>query len=680
VSMLRWARWLLIGLAVLVALAGAAIFAVTQYFDRERVTSLVAAEVNKATGRQIHFDGPIGFRVLPSLALRLEGVRLANAEGGRQPDMLKAKQLELVVALRPLLSKQLQISRVLLDGVELWLETDAKGQGNWVMKGQPQAPQTPQRQEAGAPMAIDLTQAEIRESTITLRDGKTGRSETLGLQRVSLSSAGPTDRLDAQIRLRDQPLSIKGNIGKLADLLAGADSFPLDLTLTLEGASIKAKGSVGLAAKAGKASFDLDADVRQTTALARLAGRELPLPLPLQLSGRLEQDGARSVLPSFKLTAAGQMLDGKADFEARARRPRLKVTAKAAAIDLGALFPSLLTAHVGTTAPAPKGRLFSDDPLPLTTLPALDANLDLVVAKLELPGKPALSALRAALALNDGRVVVQPLNFRAGSGSVDGAATLRLPTGGAPVLSLRARSAGVTLEEVLAMAGKAGGLSGGRTNVELDLTATGASPRQLAGSLDGELRFKADRMRLSSNLSGLGGNLLIQLVDAVNPFYKQDKGSNLECVAARLTVKRGAIVVDRSIAVESDKLNIVASGSIDLGAETIEMAIRPTVKEGLGLGSANLAQLVKLTGSLSDPRIGVDVKGAARQGLSIGAAVATGGLSLLGERLLAEVVDPHPCVTAMGGKAPATEASQATDKPQKKGFELPRPLRSLRKR
>jgi hypothetical protein len=174
--------------------------------------------------------------------------------------------------------------------------------------------------------------------------------------------------------------------------------------------------------------------------------------------------------------------------------------------------------------------------------------------------------------------------------------------------------------------------------------------------------------------------VLSELVQAVNPFYKDDKGSNVECAVARLPVQRGVITVDRSIATESDKLNVVASGSIDLGAETINMAIRPTIKEGLGVGAANLAQLVKLTGSLSDPRIGVDLRGAARQGLSIGAAVATAGLSLLGERLLAEVVDPHPCVTAMGGKAPAAEPPKSTDTPEKKGFELPSPLRSLRKR
>ena len=123
-----------------------------------------------------------------------------------------------------------------------------------------------------------------------------------------------------------------------------------------------------------------------------------------------------------------------------------------------------------------------------------------------------------------------------------------------------------------------------------------------------------------------------------------------------LPVKQGVVIVDRSMAVESDKLNVVVAGKIDLGAETIDLAIRPTIKEGIGVGAANLAQLVALSGSLSDPRIGVDMQGAARQGLSIGAAVATGGLSLVGERLLKERADPHPCVAAIRAQSAAMPA------------------------
>jgi hypothetical protein len=57
-------------------------------------------------------------------------------------------------------------------------------------------------------------------------------------------------------------------------------------------------------------------------------------------------------------------------------------------------------------------------------------------------------------------------------------------------------------------------------------------------------------------------------------------------------------------------------------------------------------------GPLHDPKIAVDVKGTAREAANIGAAVATGGLTLLGERLLSGPADTQVCRHAMNPKAP----------------------------
>jgi uncharacterized protein involved in outer membrane biogenesis len=665
----RWARWVGGILAVLVLVAGAAIYLALRCFDRERIAGPVAEEVRRATGRQIHFDGPIGFRLLPSLAFTLDQVRLANASWGTRPEMIKAAHLELDVALRPLFSRRLLIRRVVLDGVELWLETDAKGHGNWVMRGEPRTAQRDEPAPGGQPLAIDLSQAEIRASTISLRDGRTGRTETLVLERVSLQDDGSSEKLDAQLRLRQQPLSIKGSTGKIAQLFSGADKLPLDLTLAIEGASVGVKGGIGLAANAGKASIDLDARIRATTALAKLASGELPLPLPLRFSGRLEQDGSHSVLPAFKLEVGGQAVAGKAQFDASGKRPRLELAARADAFDLGALWPTPAKPTAGAARPPRAGRLFGDERLPLPALPALDASVDLVVAKLGLPGKPPLSAVHAALTLADGQITLQPLAFALGSASVDAAATLRLPAGGVPVLSLHLRSGGITLQEWLALTGASRAVSGGRTELRLDLAASGASPHQLARSLDGELRLEVGRARLSGDL---GGDLFTRILDSVNPFYRQDHGSSVICAAARLPIRQGAIVVDRSIAVESEKINVVVAGNIDLGAETVDLAIRPAIKEGVGVGAASLAQLVKLSGSLSNPGIGVNLEGAVREGVSIGAAVATGGLSLLGERMLRDRVDPHPCVAAMRAPPSAAAPPKPPPAPAKKEAKRPR--------
>ena len=61
-----------------------------------------------------------------------------------------------------------------------------------------------------------------------------------------------------------------------------------------------------------------------------------------------------------------------------------------------------------------------------------------------------------------------------------------------------------------------------------------------------------------------------------------------------------------------------------------------------------------MTGTLSDPSVGIDTLGSARAALSVGGAILTGGLSLLGEAALAKATaDPHPCQTALAGGAGA---------------------------
>jgi hypothetical protein len=73
---------------------------------------------------------------------------------------------------------------------------------------------------------------------------------------------------------------------------------------------------------------------------------------------------------------------------------------------------------------------------------------------------------------------------------------------------------------------------------------------------------------------------------------------------------------------------------------------------------------VRVTGTLSNPSVGIDTLGSARAALSVGGAIMTGGLSLLGEMALKKgTADPHPCQTAAaGGTAP--KAAQQEVKPR----------------
>jgi len=78
---------------------------------------------------------------------------------------------------------------------------------------------------------------------------------------------------------------------------------------------------------------------------------------------------------------------------------------------------------------------------------------------------------------------------------------------------------------------------------------------------------------------------------------------------------------------QGEKIMALAAGGVDLNTEKIGIEFNTKPRKGVGI-SADMfvTPFVKLSGTLADPGIGLNEKGAL---LTTGAAVATGGISLL---------------------------------------------------
>jgi hypothetical protein len=141
---------------------------------------------------------------------------------------------------------------------------------------------------------------------------------------------------------------------------------------------------------------------------------------------------------------------------------------------------------------------------------------------------------------------------------------------------------------------------------------------------------------------------------------------------ARFTVKDGIATADRGIAVETAKVNVVGAGTVNLRDEQLDLAVTPRARDGLGLSlSTPLAGMTRVRGTLAEPALSLDELGTARAAASVGAAVATAGLSLVGEALFDRLTgDSSPCRTALGA-APAKPADKK--KPGKKGKKAAEP-------
>ena len=130
----------------------------------------------------------------------------------------------------------------------------------------------------------------------------------------------------------------------------------------------------------------------------------------------------------------------------------------------------------------------------------------------------------------------------------------------------------------------------------------------------------------------------------------------------RLPLANGVARVDRSIAMETGKLGVSAIGTLDFRNETLDLGFQPKVHKGIHVPVPNFASLVRFAGPFRSPQVQVDTAGSAAAIASIGAAIGTGGWSLVGQTLLswAEGSGPGPCQVALG--APA---GKSTRRPRK---------------
>jgi hypothetical protein len=189
----------------------------------------------------------------------------------------------------------------------------------------------------------------------------------------------------------------------------------------------------------------------------------------------------------------------------------------------------------------------------------------------------------------------------------------------------------------------------------------GVSPHAWASTASGAVRAVAGPATLVD--TKLASDVpLDNLLGAVNPFRATDPSTELLCAVVRLPLANGVARVDRTIAMETAKLGVSAIGTLDFRNETLDLGFQPKVRKGVTVSVPNIAQLVRLAGPFRSPQVKVDTAASAAAIASIGAAIGTGGWSLVGQTLFswAEGSGPGPCQVALG--APAASAATAPAK------------------
>lgn len=311
---------------------------------------------------------------------------------------------------------------------------------------------------------------------------------------------------------------------------------------------------------------------------------------------------------------------------------RVDMTAQADRLDLRSQKPAVAAATSGS------GRLFNSQPLGFGLLPLINGEVDVAVKSLVLPSGIELPSFSSHILLDAGAggvLTLEKLSAGFGQGVINARGQLAGYSTQAPRLTLRGHARGFTIEKLVAQmepGQKSSMAQGGPGEIAFNLNATGASASGLAGSMNGQIQASIGAAKLSKAFVNSGGDFTMSLIDAVNPLSKSSDFTQLECAAAYLPISSGVVAINRSVGLETDRLNVVLDGQINLHNENLNIRIYPKEKSGLTTG-VNIAGLVQINGTLQNPKLGVNKAGVVNQAANVGLAVATGGISLAAQNL-----------------------------------------------
>jgi uncharacterized protein involved in outer membrane biogenesis len=651
-----------IGTVILLAAAAAVALIFLKTLDPGAYVADAARIVKERTGRDLTVAGGVELRVSLTPQIVVENASFANAPGGSRRDMARIRRVELEIALLPLLRGQVKISRLALTEPDILLEVDEKGRGNWQFGPEVAAPE--RASSSGAP-AVRIGALHVKKGKLSYLDRRTRKRNELTLVRLDaiprpLLASGYG--LDVAGALNGRAFTVKGTLGDPLEALADR-SLEVDLTARIPGLEAKLEGE--LERPHSLAGFDLkaDLDVSDARAAGAFAGVPVPPLPPLKVAARLRDSGGGHTVEPLRVTLGKSQLAGSLRVERRPPRPKLTARLAGPLVDISEIAPR---------KPAPKaerreGRVFSADPLPFAALKSFDLDAELKIDKLVLQEGNRVEGLQLKAALNDGRLRMDPAKFTAAGGGISALLELDASSGRSAALTVRAEGSGIELGTLLAMAGHPQQMTGGRTDLKLEATGAGGSLRAILGSLNGHARATVGEAQIAGRGLDLGAGVLDQMADVLNP--GRGAAQQLTCAVVNVPVRNGVITLDNRVALETTKIVMTGEGTVNLGTESLDVSLRSQARSGVGL--ADFTGVGRIVGTFADPKIGVDARGAAAMAATVGGAVATGGISLIGQSLFNKAFPARPCQDALAAKAPPAPArsGQPAREPKKEpGF------------
>jgi len=241
-------KLLLKSILAIVALLVVVVIALVLFFDPNMFKPRIEA-MAREQGVALEINGDLGWRLWPSFGVEVNDIRLAATSAPTLP-IAQLQQASFLLAVKPLLSGEIIVHHLLVDGAAIELSVDAQGTGNWeALTAEPltststpiptdesateaAAPTTTDAAEqSGKPMQLAVEKIGLHNSSLSYRDAQTGQQITV--QNIQLD----IDEFNLQGQPFEMTLSLLTRISNSTqntDELAATISLAHQLQLTQE--------------------------------------------------------------------------------------------------------------------------------------------------------------------------------------------------------------------------------------------------------------------------------------------------------------------------------------------------------------------------------------------------------------------------------------------------------------
>jgi AsmA protein len=623
-------KWIAVIGGALIVVIIALLLIVPIFVNLEKYKPVIEKQVTETTGRPFSIGGDLRLSLFPWAGLTLSDLHLGNPPGFGGKEFLNVKSFDVRAKLIPLLFRELEVKRFVIDGLKVVLERNKQGRGNWEGMGKPSegAPLEPAKkrtkekepQKALPIEALTVGEFTVTNSSILLIDDATERKRevsqvTLRLKDVSLDRP---IRLAFSAAVWGNPLSVEGQLGPLGKD-PGKGKIPFDLAAkAFKEVDLHLKGS--LIEPADSRRFDLAFEVSPFSPRKLMSAIGQPFPVATadpQVLSRLALKGKVKGDPQSLAVSDGdlELDESRLDFALNARdlsRPDVSFDVRLDRINLDRYLPA--PAERKGSGEGKQVEPKKTDYAPLRKL-VLAGSVQVGSFTVK---KAKLENLHLKVSGKNGVFRLDPVTAKLYQGTLSSKASLDVSQD-IPKTSVSLQAKGVQggplVKDLTAK-----DFIEGVGDIDAVIGMAGAGPDTIKRSLNGKGEFLLrDGAIKGIDLAGMVRN--VKAAFGLAQAGERPRTDFSELISP-FTIADG-IVTTRQTALTSPLVRLLAAGEANLVDETLDFRVEPRFVATLkGQGDTQerkgIAVPLLVRGTFSSPTFQPDLKGMVEKGLTEG--------------------------------------------------------------